>query len=118
EDGIRDFHVTGVQTCALPIFENNGLQSQAQAQAQEQYCGGGDCNKECCVPCKPKKVKCKEYKCKEVCICKPKCNKYEYVIKKPNNHCKKEKKCFDYCDKDSSWFYDSYSPNYRSEEHT
>src|SRR5690606_13191635 len=31
EDGIRDFHVTGVQTCALPIFlffvfnENNGI---------------------------------------------------------------------------------------------
>src|SRR5690606_39773671 len=22
EDGIRDFHVTGVQTCALPISEN------------------------------------------------------------------------------------------------
>src|SRR5690606_40627295 len=22
EDGIRDFHVTGVQTCALPIWEN------------------------------------------------------------------------------------------------
>src|SRR5690606_39435431 len=22
EDGIRDFHVTGVQTCALPIFRN------------------------------------------------------------------------------------------------
>src|SRR5690606_40732605 len=22
EDGIRDFHVTGVQTCALPIFTN------------------------------------------------------------------------------------------------
>src|SRR5690606_41007911 len=22
EDGIRDFHVTGVQTCALPIFLN------------------------------------------------------------------------------------------------
>src|SRR5690606_40025154 len=22
EDGIRDFHVTGVQTCALPIFVN------------------------------------------------------------------------------------------------
>src|SRR5690606_39661758 len=22
EDGIRDFHVTGVQTCALPIFSN------------------------------------------------------------------------------------------------
>src|SRR5690606_40388966 len=22
EDGIRDFHVTGVQTCALPIFQS------------------------------------------------------------------------------------------------
>src|SRR5690606_39889519 len=22
EDGIRDFHVTGVQTCALPIYQN------------------------------------------------------------------------------------------------
>src|SRR5690606_40403605 len=22
EDGIRDFHVTGVQTCALPIFDS------------------------------------------------------------------------------------------------
>src|SRR5690606_40047157 len=25
EDGIRDFHVTGVQTCALPISEETGL---------------------------------------------------------------------------------------------
>src|SRR5690606_41160710 len=25
EDGIRDFHVTGVQTCALPIFEKELL---------------------------------------------------------------------------------------------
>src|SRR5690606_15635987 len=25
EDGIRDFHVTGVQTCALPIFEQIDL---------------------------------------------------------------------------------------------
>src|SRR5690606_40849645 len=24
EDGIRDFHVTGVQTCALPIFQGLG----------------------------------------------------------------------------------------------
>src|SRR5690606_39877094 len=24
EDGIRDFHVTGVQTCALPIFTTRG----------------------------------------------------------------------------------------------
>src|SRR5690606_40753639 len=27
EDGIRDFHVTGVQTCALPIFDYDGLTS-------------------------------------------------------------------------------------------
>src|SRR5690606_40679192 len=27
EDGIRDFHVTGVQTCALPICD--GLEAQA-----------------------------------------------------------------------------------------
>src|SRR5690606_41041027 len=25
EDGIRDFHVTGVQTCALPIFTDDEL---------------------------------------------------------------------------------------------
>src|SRR5690606_39687151 len=25
EDGIRDFHVTGVQTCALPIFQTRQL---------------------------------------------------------------------------------------------
>src|SRR5690606_40790950 len=25
EDGIRDFHVTGVQTCALPIFNTSDL---------------------------------------------------------------------------------------------
>src|SRR5690606_40613851 len=25
EDGIRDFHVTGVQTCALPISAEHGL---------------------------------------------------------------------------------------------
>src|SRR5690606_40809826 len=33
EDGIRDFHVTGVQTCALPIFGNlAGLAGGAQGQ--------------------------------------------------------------------------------------
>src|SRR5690606_39794186 len=26
EDGIRDFHVTGVQTCALPIYKQRGIQ--------------------------------------------------------------------------------------------
>src|SRR5690606_39851567 len=32
EDGIRDFHVTGVQTCALPIFIEAALTEQAVAQ--------------------------------------------------------------------------------------
>src|SRR5690606_40532677 len=27
EDGIRDFHVTGVQTCALPIFTSGRVHS-------------------------------------------------------------------------------------------
>src|SRR5207302_3348477 len=29
EDGIRDFHVTGVQTCALPIFGENEVKVTA-----------------------------------------------------------------------------------------
>src|SRR5690606_41100713 len=29
EDGIRDFHVTGVQTCALPIFVPTGVNAVA-----------------------------------------------------------------------------------------
>src|SRR5690606_40067126 len=33
EDGIRDFHVTGVQTCALPICQQ--LQSQRQSLDEE-----------------------------------------------------------------------------------
>src|SRR6266511_5320597 len=37
EDGIRDFHVTGVQTCALPIFEGR-LASLMEAFAS--YLGG------------------------------------------------------------------------------
>src|SRR5690606_39625153 len=32
EDGIRDFHVTGVQTCALPICDQ--LEQQAQQALQ------------------------------------------------------------------------------------
>src|SRR5690606_39998999 len=31
EDGIRDFHVTGVQTCALPISDLGGLVSGWEA---------------------------------------------------------------------------------------
>src|SRR5207302_3114239 len=43
EDGIRDFHVTGVQTCALPIFiakafmlENARRLTEMQRQVLEQ----------------------------------------------------------------------------------
>src|SRR5690606_40076410 len=32
EDGIRDFHVTGVQTCALPICEVFGAQALRDTQ--------------------------------------------------------------------------------------
>src|SRR5690606_39768283 len=31
EDGIRDFHVTGVQTCALPISDENKKYPTAQS---------------------------------------------------------------------------------------
>src|SRR5690606_4480168 len=54
EDGIRDFHVTGVQTCALPISTNGGNNWNVQFQANVSflalefpdentgYAGGGD----------------------------------------------------------------------------
>src|SRR5690606_40475471 len=32
EDGIRDFHVTGVQTCALPIFEPDSMLAEVVAR--------------------------------------------------------------------------------------
>src|SRR5690606_41042021 len=41
-DGIRDFHVTGVQTCALPIFSSTALPrtsvlgSKAQGRAVDE----------------------------------------------------------------------------------
>src|SRR5690606_40806737 len=36
EDGIRDFHVTGVQTCALPISLAQAAANQAGETQQEQ----------------------------------------------------------------------------------
>src|SRR5690606_39634290 len=41
EDGIRDFHVTGVQTCALPILEN-GIVRQLRANGAEYYVNAGE----------------------------------------------------------------------------
>src|SRR5690606_40959925 len=37
EDGIRDFHVTGVQTCALPIYEFMRQNPNASYLQQQQY---------------------------------------------------------------------------------
>src|SRR5690606_41861192 len=42
EDGIRDFHVTGVQTCALPILPGVWLHPQRTgADTSQGNCGGG-----------------------------------------------------------------------------
>src|SRR5690606_39583963 len=37
EDGIRDFHVTGVQTCALPIFRQLNSELAYQQTLFEDY---------------------------------------------------------------------------------
>src|SRR5690606_40978045 len=39
EDGIRDFHVTGVQTCALPIYGEYVLFCQEKIKEQEIWTG-------------------------------------------------------------------------------
>src|SRR5690606_40072823 len=39
EDGIRDFHVTGVQTCALPIFTTGALVEHALQQLYGEETG-------------------------------------------------------------------------------
>src|SRR5690606_40293750 len=36
EDGIRDFHVTGVQTCALPIYQG-GIEIPNRCHVREVY---------------------------------------------------------------------------------
>src|SRR5690606_40634295 len=35
EDGIRDFHVTGVQTCALPIYHRHGGGQRADGDGHD-----------------------------------------------------------------------------------
>src|SRR5690606_40443531 len=45
EDGIRDFHVTGVQTCALPIWldtNNDGFIDRGEAAASPRLAGRFD----------------------------------------------------------------------------
>src|SRR5207302_4941784 len=41
EDGIRDFHVTGVQTCALPIYERHRHRYELNNHYREQLAGHG-----------------------------------------------------------------------------
>src|SRR5215475_14976583 len=43
EDGIRDFHVTGVQTCALPIC-HHGLAERSEDRARDRVRGNPDCD--------------------------------------------------------------------------
>src|SRR5436309_11812209 len=40
EDGIRDFHVTGVQTCALPIYEAREEQPHRELRVRQAGAGG------------------------------------------------------------------------------
>src|SRR5258708_36706573 len=42
EDGIRDDLVTGVQTCALPICENDVAEQSRNFSEIAKECGGGD----------------------------------------------------------------------------
>src|SRR5690606_40555921 len=39
EDGIRDFHVTGVQTCALPIYDEGNQIGDALAETVTSITG-------------------------------------------------------------------------------
>src|SRR5690606_39448218 len=39
EDGIRDFHVTGVQTCALPIFNRDPVRVDLGFTVLDTYLG-------------------------------------------------------------------------------
>src|SRR5207302_5541763 len=41
EDGIRDFHVTGVQTCALPIFRSPARGPRGRADDADRARRGG-----------------------------------------------------------------------------
>src|SRR5690606_40805104 len=47
EDGIRDFHVTGVQTCALPILiRNAGVSLRSIAWTSDSICRAmSDCER-------------------------------------------------------------------------
>src|SRR5690606_41027939 len=55
EDGIRDFHVTGVQTCALPISGSDGNNCGTCANV----CGAGTaCSMGVCGTCAATETQC------------------------------------------------------------
>src|SRR5690606_39822723 len=43
EDGIRDFHVTGVQTCALPIFAPPAIATTGAPSSTPTIVEAGNC---------------------------------------------------------------------------
>src|SRR5690606_40961803 len=48
EDGIRDFHVTGVQTCALPISISSRVSSCSRRSRITSRCSGGSSSSASC----------------------------------------------------------------------
>src|SRR5690606_41010911 len=55
EDGIRDFHVTGVQTCALPIF------TYTVPSGPNQACAAGPASQPASAPStKPASTRCQK----------------------------------------------------------
>src|SRR5690606_40114658 len=55
EDGIRDFHVTGVQTCALPIYPARLLGALAGGVRQRRGIFGGGRSRR--VPALPRRAR-------------------------------------------------------------
>src|SRR5690606_41082599 len=56
EDGLRDFHVTGVQTCALPICDGThciGKLIEAQSRRRQSATSG-----ESCIPMDDETLRC------------------------------------------------------------
>src|SRR5690606_39918730 len=60
EDGIRDFHVTGVQTCALPIYSFSIFQSEVRcvesrlaARDARRFAGASELPPELCAAYRP-----------------------------------------------------------------
>src|SRR5690606_40414167 len=49
EDGIRDFHVTGVQTCALPISGSESTRRLAQGPFPSGFAPGERCRSCTCL---------------------------------------------------------------------